>query len=64
MCIAGFGQEAADAAALMVPTMRSNGGIAVALEARDGTLGPLDRQRRLRWDERLAVTQPSLATQA
>ena len=26
-------------------------------------LGPLERQRRLRWDERLAATHPSLTTQ-
>ena len=25
--------------------------------------GPLERQRRLRWDERLAATHPSLTTQ-
>lgn len=27
-------------------------------------VGPLERQRRLRWDERLAATHPSLTTQA
>ena len=41
--------EAADCAALL----------------QEGSLGvgPLDRQRRLRWDERLAATHPSLTTQ-
>jgi len=41
-------QEAADVAAL----------------AAGGSLGPHERQRRLRWPERLRITQPSLATQA
>ncbi|KAK9842495.1 hypothetical protein WJX81_002719 [Elliptochloris bilobata] len=40
-------QEAADAAAL----------------AAEGCLGPNERQRRLRWPERLRITQSSLATQ-
>ena len=31
--------------------------------AEGSLLGPLDRQRRLRWAERLQVTQPSLPTQ-
>lgn len=31
--------------------------------AEGSLLGPLDRQRRLRWAERLHVTQPSLPTQ-
>jgi len=41
-------QEAADVAAL----------------AAGGSLGPHERQRRLRWPERLRITQPSLAMQA
>jgi len=43
-------QEVADAGALLA------GGAAAAA-------GPLDRARRLRWDERLAAVQPSLAAQ-
>lgn len=41
-------QEAADVAALTA----------------EGCLGPHERQRRLRWPERLRITQSSLATQA
>lgn len=41
-------QEAADVAALNA----------------EGSLGPNERQRRLRWPERLRITQSSLATQA
>lgn len=36
---------------------------AAQLAAR-GSLGPIERQRILRWDERLRITQSSLATQA
>lgn len=35
---------------------------AAQLAAR-GSLGPIERQRILRWDERLRITQSSLATQ-
>ena len=35
---------------------------AAQLAAR-GSLGPIERQRVLRWDERLRITQSSLATQ-
>ncbi len=36
---------------------------AAALLSEGSLVGPLDRQRRLRWAERLQVTQSSLPTQ-
>lgn len=36
---------------------------AAAVLAEGSLVGPLDRQRRLRWAERLQVTQSSLPTQ-
>ena len=41
-------QEASDAATLVAK----------------GCMGPIERQRLLRWDERLRITQSSLGTQA
>ena len=41
-------QEASDAATLVA----------------QGCMGPIERQRLLRWDERLRITQSSLGTQA
>ena len=44
----GWVQEASDAATLVAK----------------GCMGPIERQRVLRWDERLRITQSSLSTQA
>ena len=46
LCV-GVAQEVSDAAAVL---------------AEGSLVGPLDRQRRLRWAERLQVTQSSLPT--
>ena len=47
-CGVNLVQEASDAATLVAK----------------GCMGPIERQRVLRWDERLRITQSSLSTQA
>lgn len=42
--------------------MLQEAGDAAHLAAR-GSLGPIERQRTLRWEERLRITQSSLSTQ-
>ena len=58
-------QEAADAAAVLRGALGSGGGSGLprASSAAAAAVGPLERARRLRWEERLGVVQPSLSVQ-